>query len=353
MSEAREALGALSFAFGAPACEALFKQQPEDFQVTEDLGFALTGEGEHCCIQISKRGISTQEVVRHLTRIAGVREQDIGYAGLKDRQGVCTQWFSVYVPGRDLDLAQLPTPAIRILAVTRNSRKLRRGSHRSNHFRILLRKLSGATPEELERRLGLVRDHGVPNYFGEQRFGRENRNVQEARRFFAGELKLHKGYRRGLMISAARSLLFNEILHRRVQHDCWNRQLEGDVMNLDGTGSVFVPETWDAVLAERLAQHDIHPTGALWGQGELRSQGAAAALERDVASAYPELCAGLENVGLKQERRSLRMLVQALQWIFGEDDTLELRFSLSPGSYATTVLREICCLKEANDEEAG
>ncbi|MCB1665209.1 MAG: tRNA pseudouridine(13) synthase TruD [Pseudomonadales bacterium] len=353
MSEAREALGALSFAFGTPACEAVFKQQAEDFQVTEDLGFALTGEGEHCCIQVSKRGVSTQDVVRHLTRLAGVREQDIGYAGLKDRQGVCTQWFSIYVPGRELDTALLPAPGVSILAVTRNSRKLRRGSHLGNHFRIVLRELSGVNREDLEQRLCSVRDHGVPNYFGEQRFGRENRNVQEARRLFSGELYLRRGYRRGLLISAARSLLFNEILSRRVQEGCWNRYLEGDVMNLEGTGSVFVPDTWDTVLAGRLAQHDIHPTGALWGLGELRSHAAAAALERDVASAHADLCAGLENVGLKQERRSLRLLVQALQWTFGDDESLELNFGLPPGSYATTVLREICCLKEASGEEAG
>ncbi|MCB1648066.1 MAG: tRNA pseudouridine(13) synthase TruD [Pseudomonadales bacterium] len=351
MSAAREAQHSLAYASGRPACSAVFKHSPEDFQVTEDLGFELTGDGEHCCVQVCKRGLSTQEVVRHLSRLAGVREHDVGYAGLKDRQGLCTQWFSVYMPGRSLEADTLSAPGIEVVTLTRNSRKLRRGSHRSNGFRIVLRELAGTTPQALEQALHTVAAMGVPNYFGEQRFGLENRNVDEARRLFSGALRLRKGYRRGMLISSARSFVFNQILSRRVLEGNWNAYLDGDVMNLDGSGSVFTPAEWDATLQERLREFDIHPTGALWGRGELPTHAEAGALERDIAQQHPDLCQGLENMGLRQERRSLRLPVRELQWQFLDGKTLELGFALPPGSYATTVLREICCVKEADGEE--
>lgn len=351
MNEAREAQHSLAYASGMPACSAVFKLTPEDFQVSEDLGFELTGEGEHCCVQVCKRGLTTQDVVRHLSRHASVREQDVGYAGLKDRQGLCTQWFSVYMPGRSLEPDTLSAPGITIVALTRNSRKLRRGSHRGNGFRIVLRELSGSTPQALEQALHAVSTQGVPNYFGEQRFGLENRNVDEARRLFSGELRLRKGYRRGMLISAARSFVFNQILSRRVHEENWNRYLDGDVMNLDGSGSVFTPAHWDATLQERLLESDIHPTGALWGRGDLPTHAEAGELENGIAHQHPDLCQGLENMGLRQERRSLRLPVRELRWQFLDGNTLELGFILPPGSYATTVLREICCVKEASGEE--
>ncbi len=359
------ALAGFGHAFGPPALEAVFKQSPADFKVVEELGFELTGAGEHLCLHLRKTGVNTQDVVRLLARRAGIREFDVGYCGLKDRQGVCEQWFSLYQPlPAALDLTDLPARGIEVLALTRNARKLRRGSHRANRFHLRLRDLawqpdpiSRSVPgrdstmqDSLSARLEQVARHGVPNYFGEQRFGREQDNVTQALQLFSGELRLPRGQRRGLLLSAARSQLFNAALSRRIEQQCWDRRLEGDVWNLQGSDSVFADVDWTSELQERLERFDIHPTGPLWGAGELRSSGATRALEETVCAQWSALCEGLAKAGLNQERRALRLLVQGLRWEFVGAADVIIEFALPPGAYATAVLREVCFLKEAASE---
>ncbi len=342
MSQAREAIGALAFAYGAPECSALFKSEPADFCVDEELGFALTGTGDHLCVQIRKTGVATPQVVRLLEKAAGVREVDIGYAGLKDRQGICVQWFSIHLPGKADP--EIGGAGIEVLQSVRNNRKIRRGSHRGNRFQIRLRELQATVPdleEHLDARLQLIKARGVPNYFGEQRFGTDNNNVAMAAQMFAGQLRVAKGFKRGMLLSAARSEVFNALLSQRVTAQNWDQYLAGDVMNLNGSDSVFVAPRWDALLQQRLDLFDIHPTGPLWGAGELRSSADAAALELLCRAQHEALCTGLEAAGLQQTRRSLRLLVEALQWTQIEGGELELEFMLPPGTYATTVLREL------------
>jgi tRNA pseudouridine13 synthase len=339
----------LAFALGPPVCTAGFKQELADFRVIEDLGFELTGHGEHLCVQVRKAGMTTPELVRMLARIADVREHDIGFAGLKDRQGICTQWFSIYLPLEiELDFSMLSTAGVELLQCVRNSRKIRRGSHRRNLFQIRLRGVdSPAHHAGIERRLEAIAKDGVPNYFGAQRFGYNNSNVASADRLFSGHLRLNRGFKRGMLISAARSFLFNELLSRRVELANWNRYIDGDVMNLSGTDSVFVPESWDGTLEQRLGEGDIHPTGPLWGEGILRSSDDVLALEQELRSSFEVLCLGLETAKVQQARRSLRLTVADLCWQWSGEDDLELMFALPPGTYATAVLRELCILNEA------
>ena len=148
---------------------------------------------------------------------------------------------------------------------------------------------------------------------------------------------------RTMLLSAARSALFNRVLDARVADGSWNRALDGEVWMLDGSRSVFGPEPFDDALAARLAAFDIHPTGPLWGRGELRTTGAARAIETDALSepVLVRLREGLEAAGLKQERRALRLRPDDLAWEWLGDDVLQLTFALPPGAYATTVLAEL------------
>jgi tRNA pseudouridine13 synthase len=351
MSAAREAIAQLAFTAEPPKFNAVFKLVADDFCVTEDLGFALSGDGEHHCFQIRKTDVTTTQVVKHLAQLAGVREHDVGYAGLKDRMGVCVQWLSVYQPHRqNIDISALEATGVEVLQRMRNSRKIRRGSHKHNEFVIRLRGVDATAHSELEERLQRVAQKGVPNYFGEQRFGHSNRNVDMALRLFSGQLRLRRGFKKGMLLSAARSYVFNELLSQRVRSKNWDTYLAGDVMSLAGTESVFVPEQWDATLADRLRSGDIHPTGALWGSGPLRSSADTRVLEEQVAQCHQDLCEGLEAAGMMQARRSLRLTVGAMSWQFLQNEDLEVRFTLPPGAYATSVLREVCELKEAIDE---
>jgi len=338
----------LPLAFGPAVLEAVFRSRPEDFQVDEIDAFDASGEGEHLLLTVRKRGLNTAEVARTLARWAGIGEVGIGYAGLKDRHAVTTQRFSVHLPKRvSPDLDALVTPNLEVVASTWHSRKLPRGALEGNRFTLVLRQVQGER-EAIDARLQAIAARGLPNWFGEQRFGRAGDNVAQALAMFEG--RRVKREQRSMLLSAARSELFNRVLSARVTDGSWERGLDGEVWMLAGSRSVFGPEAWSDALAERLARFDIHPSGPLWGEGELRTQGACAALETQVLTQgdAPALRAGLESARLKQERRALRQQAADLQWSWQDPQTLELRFDLVPGSYATALLHELGAMREAN-----
>ena len=328
-------------AFGEPLLQARIRSQPDDFRVDEIDAFAAHGEGEHLLLTVEKRGLNTAEVARRLARWAGIGEVGIGYAGLKDRHAVTTQRFSVHLPQRVApDLTTLQDESLQVRHSVWHNRKLPRGALAGNRFTLLLRQVQGDRAQ-LDERLAQIVARGIPNWFGEQRFGRGGGNIGQALAMFGGQRV--KREQRSILLSAARSELFNRVLSHRVEQGSWERGLDGEVWMLAGSRSVFGPEPMSEELAKRLAAFDIHPTGPLWGEGELRCTGEAAAtelaaLEEDVAM---RLRHGLEQAGLKQERRALRLPVGGLAWTWRADDVLELVFALPPGSYATALLHEL------------
>ncbi len=325
-------------AFGDPVVSCRIRKSDADFQVTEQLGFELSDDGEHDYLQIEKTGANTGWTAQGLAKYAGVSESDVGYAGMKDRHAVTTQWFSVRRPAGDkADWSKLDLPGVRVVLEGRHQRKLRRGAHTGNHFRIAMRDLV-ETGAGVEERLSSIRDAGVPNYFGEQRFGRGGSNLDLALAYFSGK-RLSRS-KRSMALSAPRSYLFNHILDDRVKSDTWNTLLPGDCANLDGSGSIFQVEAVDEELQRRMAELDIHASGALWGSGPPQSSGDVAEQERLVVGRYPDLTSGLEKQSLQPSRRALRLAVRDLTWE-READALWLRFFLVRGGFATAVLREI------------
>jgi tRNA pseudouridine13 synthase len=313
---------------------------PEDFFVDEDLGFAPDGTGEHAFVRVEKRNANTEWVARELAHFAGVAAHAIGYAGMKDRRALTRQTFSVHLPGRpDPEWLSLRHTEFRVLEAARNSRKLKHGALRGNAFRIVLRDVSGDR-EAFEQRLAAIARDGVPNYFGEQRFGRRGDNVENARRMFAG--RRVQRHERGLLLSAARSFLFNEVLAERVGLGNWNQALDGDVWMLAGSQSIFGPEPMTDDLAARLGGGDILPTGPMFGAGPLRTQDAALRIEQSVADGHEDIVRGLVTNDLRQERRALVLRPTGLSSMWLSDGALELQFGLKKGSYATVITREIC-----------
>jgi tRNA pseudouridine13 synthase len=197
--------------------------------------------------------------------------------------------------------------------------------------------------QELER-------GGVPNYFGEQRFGRDGANIARARAMFAGE-SIRDRHLRGIYLSAARSLLFNEVLARRIDDGSWCQAREGDAFVLNGSNSFFVPELIDEAIVQRLSGGDIHPSGPLWGEGEPPSRAAVRELECGIAARHAELAAGLAGARLQQERRPLRVLPAEVAARWRDDATLELAFALPAGSYATAVVRELAHYRDQGGAE--
>jgi tRNA pseudouridine13 synthase len=330
---------ALPGAHGPAVLRGRMRAAPEDFFVEEIPGFESSGSGEHLLLTIEKRGMNTAHAAKLLAQWARVPDMGVSYAGLKDRHAVTRQRFSVHLPKKVApDLDALESPELRVLEHAWHSRKLPRGALAGNRFVIVLRDVVG-DHDAIDARLSAIAAAGVPNYFGEQRFGRSGDNVAQALAMFGGRRVRRE--ERTLLLSAARSELFNRVLAQRVADGSWNRPLEGEVWALEGSRSVFGPEPWTPLLAQRLDDFDIHPTGPLWGRGPLRTTDAAAELETQCLADASALREGLERAGLDQERRALRLRPQSLSWQWLDADVLSLSFELPPGAYATVVLKEL------------
>jgi tRNA pseudouridine13 synthase len=344
------AFDALPYAHGEPCLRARLRSCPDDFVVDEMLAFGADGEGEHVLLRVRKTSANTDWAAHRIASLVGVPPKAVGYAGLKDRHAVTTQWFSVH-------LGRLPEPrwallaeeGLEVLEHHRHRRKLKRGGLAGNRFRIRLREVTGDLDQAMAR-VEILAARGVPNYFGPQRFGRGQGNLARAEALFSGRSIRASRHQRGLWISAARSYLFNEVLARRVERLDWTTPLVGDRLQLRGSHSHFLLETPDAQVEQRVADGDLSPTGPLFGAGEPETSGSVRELELRVAALYPRWIDGLADAGLKQERRPLRLDVEALSVERVDGDDLVLHFTLPAGSYATSMIRELCRWEEGPPE---
>lgn len=331
---------------------AQLKATPEDFRVTEWLwpedeasaesAEMPAGSGEHLCVRLEKSGDNTEYVARELAALAGCRDFEVGFCGLKDRHAVTVQWFSLYRPGRESEDSELLAEIAGrwpVRTSRRHARKLRRGEHRGNYFELVLREVAGER-ESLDAALALLGQRGAPNYFGPQRFGIQGGNLDRAVTLDPTRLNRKRG--RGgrnasknvLYFSAARSWLFNEVLAARVVAGNWFTEIAGEPEA--GAGS---------------------PTGPLWGDGGTTATGDQEMLEREIVAAHPEFAHLFQSTRMKPERRALVTRPEAFSWQWRDDHTLSLQFFLRPGQYATTILADIFELEDMslgrNNKQTG
>lgn len=331
---------------------AALREQIEDFYVEEKLGYDLAGTGQHICFYIEKKNLNTTDVINRLIATTGVRPRDIGYCGLKDKRAVTRQWISVDT-ARQPQVGELISLGenVRVLRRAWHTKKLRIGGHQSNRFRILLRRLDG-NADTVNQKLSHLLEHGFPNYFAEQRFGRNAQNLVRAKQLFADEAVAHggpnrrlvrvRGRTRSLWLSAARSHLFNQVLASRVDRGTWLTPAPDERYMLDGSNSFFQAAI-DSTIMRRLIEHDIHTSGPLWGTGNCMSDA-----ERDILRPYKVFTEGLENTGVQAARRALRANVGNAQCDWISANTLALSFTLARGCYATAFLREIISYDNTN-----
>ena len=323
--------------------QGILKRNPEDFQVDEIPLMMPAGEGEHIYLHIKKREVNTHWVARLLSEKFGVKENDVSYAGQKDRYAVTTQWFSIYAPKIDITLEARPFPDedIEILTQTRHTKKLRRGDLVGNRFNIVLRDIksaeaetAGDTPSEtlkaaIEKNLAAIKQNGVPNYFGLQRFGRGGGNMDQALAMLTGQRREKNRQKKSMYLSAARSYIFNQVLAARIEQGLWGKSLAGDI-------DVAAKETQNANQA----------TAPMWGRGRLNSQTDTLALEQTISEPLQDLCNGMEHAGLNQERREIVSSIENMQWQWLDNDDLSISFALASGHYATSVLQEFISVTE-------
>jgi len=337
-----------AYLHGKPESTGLLRSKMSDFKVFEQLPFLPCGEGEHLFVHIRKTGANTLFVARELAKYFEVKEQLVSYGGLKDRFAVAEQWFGVHVPGKqEYNLDDLNIDGVEVLSYKRHNKKLRTGALLGNKFEIILRDVTAikAFTERWEK----IVEQGVPNYFGEQRFGIGGGNIERALSLFSGQ-KVKDKKKRGMYLSAARSYIFNGVLNERINEKCFDKVAVGDVLMLAGTQSVFHLDEIDDSINQRFIDKDLDITAPMWGAGDLMTTGEPLIMEQGVAEKNPEYCQGLPRFGLKQERRRIRITVSDtnIELLTGQEgagstemNAIKVSFFLPSGCYATTILREL------------
>ncbi|MBJ3813782.1 tRNA pseudouridine(13) synthase TruD [Shimwellia pseudoproteus] len=330
---------------GKPQATGLIKSSPEDFVVIEDLGFGPDGEGEHLLVRIRKEGCNTRFVADALAKFLKVHAREVSFAGQKDKHAVTEQWLCVRLPGKENpDLSGFTLEGCEVLEYARHRRKLRTGALRGNDFTLVLREVSDR--DAVTQRLNAILRDGVPNYFGLQRFGLGGSNLSAARRWAADNRPLRDRNKRSFALSAARSALFNHIVSARLKKADFNQVLDGDALQLAGRGSWFVATADERpILQGRVDSRELLITAALAGSGEPGVQRDALQFEQQIMGEEPALLDLLVRERVEAARRAMLLFPRDLTWEWWDDVTVQLRFWLPAGSFATSVVRELITIQ--------
>ncbi|MWP48475.1 tRNA pseudouridine(13) synthase TruD [Gilliamella sp. Lep-s21] len=336
-----QVLAQLNYLYGKPTTTGQYKQQYEDFIVTEDLGFELTGDGEHVLVFLQKRDCNTLFVAEQLAKCVGISPKLVSYAGLKDRHAVTQQWFSLHMPGQQTpEFSAFDLAGCEIVNVTRHNKKLKIGALKGNYFKIILRDLSNQP--KIESKLALIKQHGVPNYFSEQRFGRDGNNITQAISWAKGEISVKDRKKRSFYLSAARSAIFNDIVSQRIAQNLQQTVLDGDILQLAQRNSWFVAQDDElTLLQQRLDSGELNITAPMIGDSPLGTLCKALEFEQKCLEAWSEFNDLFKKERVETARRSILLRAHQLNWQWLDCCTLELDFYLSSGCYATSVIREL------------
>lgn len=317
---------------------------PEDFQVEEVPLYLPCGEGEHLYVKITKRLLSTPDLIRRISSVLGIKVQGIGSAGLKDARAVTTQMLSLHgVTAERMERLKIDEQVLSVEILGRHRNRLRPGHHVGNRFRLVVRDPADHASRTVPLILGMLRERGVPNYFGPQRQGRRGDNYLVGAELLADEARRRKMSRAKRMwyLNSLQSHLFNQILARRI--DRLDRVFAGDWAMKTENGACFLVENAEQEQP-RADRFEISPTGILFGSRVSWAGGEPGVIERAVATengTTPEhLTEAAKACGFRGERRPLRVRLDPVEWAL-DDNVLTVGFSLPPGAYATNVLREL------------
>jgi len=323
---------------------------PNDFQVEEIESYRPLGEGEHLFVRFRKTGLSTPEAVARIARALGTDPKQASWAGLKDRNAITEQWASFF-GGDPAKASALNIEGIDVLEAAFHPHKLRTGHLRGNRFRIYVRETSGDSYEIATTLLSRLDQAGIPNYYGEQRFGFRRNNLEHAKRWFIdGEKAPHSRFSRKFYFSVIQSAIFNAWLARRLQNVPIDCPVEGDLLRKEDTGGMFTTDDIDDARI-RMKNWEISPTGPIFGEKMRWPEGRAREMEMSILAQLGisvEMFKTFRKYGAGS-RRTVR--VRPHQWKVREEiNALALSFQLPKGAYATTVLRELLKPQESIED---
>jgi tRNA pseudouridine13 synthase len=336
---------------GLPGIGGRIKVRHEDFEVEEIPAYQPSGQGDFLYLWVEKRDMGGEYFARQVARRLDIPTAEVGTAGLKDRHAVTRQWVSV--PGRcELNLAQLDGDGIRVLAASRHTNKLKPGHLHGNRFRILIRDVEPDAEQRLLALLDAIRQGGMPNFYGAQRFGRDGETFRIGMDLLTGQGRKVSPFLRKFALSAVQSALFNRCVASRIQDGLLRRVLAGDVMAKWPYGGLFVAEDLPREQA-RLEAHEIIPAGPMFGKKLFAARDEAASREAAVLQEADLKTASFHGFGklLAGTRRYLYVWVDDLAAAV-EPEGVRLTCTLPAGSYATVFIRELTHREQAEGEDS-
>jgi tRNA pseudouridine13 synthase len=323
-----------------PGISGTIKASAEHFRVEERLPYTACGEGEHVYVTLRRKEWNTADVARVLQKRFSLKSMDVGWGGRKDKTAVATQTFSLHLPPSmdpeaiARNMQDLP---FEILAIRRHRNKIKTGHVAENRFQIIVSNTKPGDPANSRSIAAALQDTGIANFYGEQRFGRQMRNLEQVQRLIATGRAGH-GKKGRFMVSVLQSALFNIWLKQRIESGEFETMIQGDVARKTDTGGLFVVE--DAAEAtRRLASRAIVATGPIYGYKMMAAAGRAGEVEQQILDTFaiePHLFKALKAPG---SRRPAQLFLEDLE-IQPAPEGLLFTFSLPSGAYATTVLRE-------------
>ena len=324
-----------------PGVGGVLKLTPEHFVVEEIPLYEPSGEGSHLYITLRRSGQTTREVAGELASYFGLTVDNVGYAGLKDKDAVTTQTFSLPIELSEAQVRdKISNDTWEILAIKSHVNKLKVGHLLGNSFTITLANPTGSLADG-QAICEMLKIHGVPNYFGEQRFGRGGDNHQAGLDLLKSGRR-GKGWRDKFLLSAFQSFIYNRYLAARIEGGLFEAILTGDICKKYATGGLFVSED-GAVETERLMAKELSATGPIFGAKMKAPQGPAADFESNILAELGLTRAEVDRAGVG-DRRLNRLLIPELT--FEDSPTFKgefiLKFALPKGAYATSVMREFC-----------
>lgn len=350
------------YVWTCPQARADLKTFVSDFLVEEILGYEPDGKGEFVYLWVEKQGVNTDFLAKRLAQAANISPNRVTYAGVKDRHACTRQWFCLHVIGQAADFSEVEsvfrTPeVVRVLRQTRHSKKLKTGGLLGNRFSLRLRNVNG-DKAEIEKRLKLIQAFGVPNYYGEQRFGIQGNNLVNGREFVMpgrkGTHKLNKT--QSFWLSAIRSWFFNEALSEFVAEGSWDVIKVGDIAQpRDGSQSFRIKELSLDILHNVRYGH-ISPVLPLISDGWPMGTNTDRAEQMQMLYATQEsLLKGLISFDFARDSRATRLVPENMAWELlssdGDSEQLVLQFELPKGAFATSVLRELFIVNDRSQEK--
>jgi len=327
-----------------PGIGGVLRSQPEDFFVDEEPAYLPSGSGDHVFVHIEKRGLTTAQAVDRIARVLEVAARDVGVAAMKDRHAVTRQWLSLPPPVTPEQVRTLAVPDIAIVDVARHPHKLRTGHVRANRFVLVVRDVTPDAAARAQAILGKLAERpGAPNFYGEQRFGRDGDNAERGLAIVRGEKPPRDKKLARLLVSSLQSQLFNAWLVARMADGLYARVVDGDILHKVGGGQ-FTCEAPD-VDEPRLLAGELGVTGPMFGDRMRQPPAGTTAATREeavlaAAGLSLETFAGVRALAAGTRRDAAISVADPRVRALG-DTVLEVSFTLPGGAYATAVMREL------------